>query len=314
MATTPSTEGLPMPTDSDSEVRPTLEDKDLPAMYRASDLNAGRTQARFIRLTRASLISLVVAAIAGALVWKIGSTDWAGVIAAVAFVFAILVRLQLVRTKPDSEWHRSRTIAESTKTVAWRYAVGGAPFGKANDADVDARFLKRLEEILQDLPGPYLAPADNNPDEITDGMRNLRGQNLDVRKASYVAGRIDDQIEWYGKKTTYNLNHADFWENLLLILELFGVLAAILKATGLFEIDLLGITAAITAAVISWLQVRQHATLARSYTVAGRQLGLVRAKQRQLSDDEEEWARFVDEAEEAISKENTTWRASHTDT
>ena len=51
--------------------------------------------------------------------------------------------------------------------------------------------------------------------------------------------------------------------------------------------------------------------LASAYEVASQELAVIGAHGDWASD-EPAWAHFVDQAEEAISREHTTWRASHT--
>ncbi len=60
---------------------------------------------------------LIVAAAAGLFVWKRGSVDWAGVIALVAFLIALYLRLTRVSTQPERTWYDGRAVAESTKTL-----------------------------------------------------------------------------------------------------------------------------------------------------------------------------------------------------
>ena len=49
--------------------------------------------------------------------------------------------------------------------------------------------------------------------------------------------------------------------------------------------------------------------LATAYAVAHHELGLIASRIDEIAA-EADWARFVDESEEAISREHTLWRAS----
>jgi hypothetical protein len=62
---------------------------------------------------------------------------------------------------------------------------------------------------------------------------------------------------------------------------------------------------------VSWLQTKQHSNLIESYSVAAQELAAIKA-QISPQDTEEAWARFVKEAEEAISREHILWKASRT--
>jgi hypothetical protein len=73
--------------------------------------------------------------------------------------------------------------------------------------------------------------------------------------------------------------------------------------------SLLGVAAAASASAAAWLQTRQHENLTTAYSVACQELASVRSLIEQ-NRDEATWAQFVEDAEEAISREHTMWRAS----
>ena len=67
-------------------------------------------------------------------------------------------------------------------------------------------------------------------------------------------------------------------------------------------------SAAAAAAAAAWTQMRQHRTLAAAYGLAAQELTLSRPLLEHV-DDEAEWSRAVADAEDAISREHTTWLA-----
>ena len=82
-----------------------------------------------------------------------------------------------------------------------------------------------------------------------------------------------------------------------------------LKATGVLRVDLLGLASAVVAGGAAWVQAKQHQTLATAYAVTSQELSTI-SGQVDWASTEQEWAHFVDQAEEAISREHTLWRAS----
>lgn len=292
----------------------TLEEQDLPAIYRAADQNSSKAQTGFLVTTGVSLALLVVAAGAGAFTWQIastGTTDWMGVIAAVAFAVAGLLRFNQIKSQPEKKWYDGRAVAESVKTLAWRYSVGAEPFGiERNPSEADDSFLDRLQEIWTNLGAASLVPPSTMGSQITPAMRALREKPLDERKEAYQTDRIENQIDWYRRKAQENDRAAKRWNFVLLAIEALGVLGAVLKATGTIEVDLLGFVGAVVAAGTSWLQAKQHSNLAEAYSVTAHELSAI--SDRISSQNRDTWARFVDEAEEAISREHTLWRASRT--
>jgi SMODS and SLOG-associating 2TM effector domain 3/SMODS and SLOG-associating 2TM effector domain 1 len=295
----------------------TLTQEDLPTLYQAANQNSVEAQRRFLRRSGVGLIMLVLAAGAGSLIGSQVSVlgtyaDPMGIAAAAAFVIAMLLRISLLTDRPERIWYGGRALAESSKTLAWRYAVGGAPFQIDQDpGEVDLAFTKRMEDILTDVDAASLAPPSGQVGQITQKMRELRARSLDERKEAYRVGRIEDQEQWYSRKSKRNKERSEQWNLALISLETIGVLGAILTAAGVVQIDLLGLTGAVVAAGASWLQAKQHSNLAEAYSVAAHELSAIHDRIL-LQKTEENWARFVSESEDAISREHTLWRASRT--
>ncbi len=266
-----------------------------------------------MRATAAELLMVVTAAIAGAFTWKTGGPDWAGVIAAIAFVVAIVLRVSLLTNRPERTWYDGRAVAESAKNLAWRYAVGADPFrvDTMTEAHAETVLVQRLRELLGGMKGLHLVPPSDGTEQISRNMRTLRSKSLEERKAAYAEGRIEDQQKWYSRKSRWNKKRARAWSVALLIIEVVGAGAAILKAAGVLELDLLGVAGAMVAAGVSWLQAKQHFNLAESYAVTAQELATIKA-QIASQGTEEAWAQFVKEAEQAISREHTLWKASRT--
>ena len=95
----------------------------------------------------------------------------------------------------------------------------------------------------------------------------------------------------------------------MLILQIAAAVGAFLKGFGVFDIDLFGIAGAAAASAAAWLETKQHHVVARAYRVAAQELDAIDALIPQQRT-EEAWGRFVAEAEEAISREHTMWKAS----
>src|SRR5262245_4365558 len=106
---------------------PQVTDADMPATYHAANKASVGAQAWFLRLRLLQLASLGLAAICGAITLK-DLAHPAATVGATAFVVAGAVTGYLLRSRPEQLWYDARAVAESAKTLAWRYAVGGSPF------------------------------------------------------------------------------------------------------------------------------------------------------------------------------------------
>jgi hypothetical protein len=217
----------------------------------------------------------------------------------------------LLRDQPQRVWYEARAAAESVKTLSWRYSVGGEPFniGTVSGEDTERLFLQELDGVIAVLRDLNLPLHSFTGDQITEPMRRLRTNNLEERKRVYEHDRVAQQQEWYGRKAKWNSRRASQWTIAMLVIEIAGVVAAIMKATGILEGDLLIFMGAVLAAVSAWLQTKQHETLATAYSITVVELASLRTKIK-LQSKEEDWAKFVSEAEEAFSREHTLWKAS----
>ena len=150
---------------------------------------------------RVRYLALVFAAVGGALSWKTGSMEIFGWLALVAFATSLGVEVYILAVQPDQLWYEGRAAAESVKTLAWRFAVCGDPFGpELSDRTADERFLSQIRAITQDLTHLSMPPPEGAQLQIPRGMLDMRKRTFEDRRAAYAKGRIDDQINWYTKK------------------------------------------------------------------------------------------------------------------
>jgi SMODS and SLOG-associating 2TM effector domain 3/SMODS and SLOG-associating 2TM effector domain 1 len=290
-----------------------VDESDFPPLYTAADQNSQDGQRRFLNATRLRLAMLVVAAAFGLFTWRTAGGDIAGIGAAVAFVVALLAELYLLQARPDRLWYDGRAVAESAKTLTWRFMVGGRPFGRdeVSDREAERLLLDRFRQVAASLAGAHLVPVSPAAEQIDPALRRLRELPLEERRELYRSQRIHGQQAWYARSARRHERRATQWSLILTSLEALGLTGGVLKATGVLTVDVLGLAGAVVAAGAAWVQAKQHQTLASAYAVASQELSAISA-QVDWASDEPEWAHFVDQAEEAISREHTLWRASRT--
>ena len=280
---------------------------DFPALYQSTDQSSLDGQKRFLWATKVRLVGLTLAAVCGAFDVTAGRVNPAGLAAVTCFAVALAAELYLLVTKPDRVWYEGRAAAESVKTMTWRYAVHGNPFGD-DVVDADEKFLHQVSDILHDLGELYFDPSIRADQQITAAMQKLRGEGFNVRKQAYTDGRIEDQRDWYARKSQWNRTRSSRWAFGAIAMELAGFAMGWLRGFGVVHIDLLGIFAAVAAGVTAWSQAKQYDTLHQAYFVASQELAAIRSEVEKQPP--EQWASFVDQAEGAISREHTLWRAA----
>ena len=291
-----------------------LTDTDLPGIFRASDDVSLLGQRRQVRGTATLLILTVAAAISATITAKVTThhIDVGGVLSALAFLLAIGCGIYLQRKRPERRWYGGRAIAESARTLAWLYAVGGGLFNVVTCDEPDNELVARFGLIAEKFGGPML-PDSASDGQITDNMRAVRQSSLEARKTAYLAGRIDAQINWYRQKAAWNAKRENIWRGAILLVLGIGLLAAIAKAANMMTFNLLGVAAVLAATTVAWLEAKDHSMLAAAYGVTATELDLARDGVQKISTDSEDsenaWSQFVEGAEQAISREHTLWLA-----
>ena len=282
-----------------------LDEPVLPALHDSFDASSAAFQGRFLRLTRMSLIATVLAAAAAAVSFESGH-DWPAVVALLALLAAGGARLVLLQDHPERAWYDARAGAESVKTLAWQYAVGGGPFRLSEDEpEVRRHLLDRFGRLVAEDRGLPQAP-DPEKHAITHWMLGLRAAPLQRRRDIYLRRRILDQIAWYGSSAKRNDAAARRWALATVGIQAVGMAAAVLRVTDSLHFDLISIAAASAAATTAWLESKDHSGLAEAYARTAHELALVRDELPEAAD-EAHWATFVADAESAISREHTSW-------
>lgn len=290
-------------------MKSTLGEGDLPGFWRAADTASLAGQGQALRLTRLRIFGLVIAAACGMLSPLFPQPTWVSVVAVLAFIVVLAVEVVSWVQQPERDWYSGRALAESAKTLAWRFSVCGAPFGPDLGFDAAERILAvRLDEVSREARdrvtvGPGGAVT-------TERMRALRSLPFDERRASYVEGRVVDQHEWYSRKARENRTSATRWRLVLIAGEIAAVVLAIVQALQPLPVAIAGFAATLIGCAGAWVAVKQYSNLASAYSVTATELALLKPQVEAAT--AEQWADVVDDAEEAISREHTLWLASRT--
>jgi SMODS and SLOG-associating 2TM effector domain 3/SMODS and SLOG-associating 2TM effector domain 1 len=286
---------------------------ELPAVYRSADSVSLKAQERFVSATLLSLCALVVGAVVSA--GAPTSPDWKAFVAWLSAAFlaiSLVLTLAIKAQRKEKIWYSGRALAESAKTLAWRYMTAAEPFGKADvDANVDDRFLKALGEVLKAAKTALGegGGASKGDDQITATMRAARERPLSDRIEVYVRCRIDQQRNWYSSKADANADLADRYYWYVIAAQVAALILALVRVHYPDEsFHAAGPLAALSAALIAWTQLKRYQEHAQAYSVASHELGLIKERARHLQG-EAEFSAFVGESENAISREHILWLA-----
>lgn len=283
-----------------------LKQLELPGLWKAADALSVSSQRSFFLFKRIELGLLVLGAIFGLI-----STTFLGGVGPIASIltFLIVVVIQLVglATKAESRWYDARAVAESIKSSAWQFAVGGEAF-RISTPDVESQFKARLSAMLASVPKLDLPPAHVNDASITSSMAEVRSMPLLDRVDIYRRLRVNDQVNWYARKAKWNRNRRRLFNCLTLFVEILAVVIGLLRIINGLEVDLIGVFAAIAAGLVAWSQAKKYEFLAESYSVTSHEVLMV-SETIKVPKSEVSWSQAVQDAEAAFSREHIMWHA-----
>lgn len=280
---------------------------DYPALYTAAGKRSDEAQKLYLRLIAAEYALLFVAAVMALDL----STDRRYFVF-YAFVFLASLVMLIVRSwlKPEQQWYRARALTESIKTTCWRYCMCAEPFGRGDtDAITRTEFLDHLRSILKHNQQVDISPEAAAGDQITTTMETTRALTLAQRRAFYLDHRVREQRKWYAKKAVANKKASKWWLGVGVFAYAVAILLVLFRIAypegGVWPIEPIIVVA---SAIIGWTQVKKFNELTSSYALTSHEIGIIQSRIQEVKK-EGEFAAFVNEAEQAFSREHTQWVA-----
>lgn len=291
----------------------TISSQDLPALYRAADAASKTAQKHYLWLFRAELVFIVIASILTSI--NVNTLD---VKRGLAIATAIVIFLSLSATvilrmsKFDKKWYGGRALAETVKTISWRFMTASEPYiSTLPSKDAANKFVSAMREVLNQirdsdkltLDGFGMAP------QIPVKMTSVRSLSFSERLRCYIICRIQEQREWYSNKAGDNRRAAGWMLAFIVTIQLLAISAAILLiALPNSPINLGSVLVTIASTLIAWLQMKKYSELSQSYAIAAHELGMIEEQANRITTDDE-LSIFVADAESAVSREHTLWMA-----
>lgn len=288
-------------------------DKDFPNYFRAGDKASLLAQYTYTKFVRWDLLFMVFASFLS--IYNYQSEDSKTVvyvISGLSLLIATILSLVIKNKKYEDVWYRGRALAESCKTLTWRYVTCSEYFEhNLEKAVVDKRFTDRIKEInneFSDLVGILNAKHIALP-IITDEMRRVRHLSIIERKQYYLKHRIDNQITWYSTKAESNKNKYENWFWAVIISQILAIISiGFLIKFPMSNFNLVGLFSTFSASCFSWLQLKKYQENKEAYTTATSELNIIKQELGEASS-ETEFSKFVLDAENAMSREHTLWIA-----
>jgi hypothetical protein len=283
-----------------------METIDYPALYISADGASSEAQTSLLQLNIWTSLLLL----AGALLSLLSFNNKASALASAFVLLGSLALYVFSRVKDyQSKWYRARALAESIKTVTWRYMMQSEPF--ADDATAVDDLRRTLTQLLSqnESIGALLAGGESEQGQLTEKMIGMRGSDLVFKKDFYMEHRIKNQRSWYSTKARLNKRLSTRWFWFLFGLYSSAIACALLKVAEpdwrYLPVELFVVAA---SCAIAWTQLKRFDELASSFGLAAHEIGLIEMKFSSVTDSGL-LATFVKEAENAFSREHTQWIA-----
>jgi integral membrane protein len=284
-----------------------LEDNDLPGFWRCADNTSIKAQKTVLLLVKLRFFGLIFAALLGVIA-SVTSWKFISILISVCFLMILLVEALEMHLQPNQNWYSGRALAESAKTLAWRFAVCGAPFDKDLSPSEAKKLLReRIDEVSKEASDKIIIDSDHPI--VTEAMVKLRQSSFEERKKAYISQRLENQYVWYANKAKWNQKRATYWKIILITGEFLATGIAGSQYIGLIPINIAGLLSTIVGCASTWIAVKQFSNLASAYSITASELAILKSKIEDITDPDK-WAIEVDDAEEAISREHTLWLAS----
>lgn len=290
-----------------------MEEKDFPNYYIAGDQASLMAQRLYTRYVRLDLFLMVLST--SLTIYNFKSEESkkiiyiiSGIIMLIAIIFSLVIK----NKKYEDIWYRGRALAESVKTLTWRFMTKSEYFENSiTDEEAKLRFTNRMRELheeFKDLHSSLKAKHLSLP-IITNEMGKVRNLDLSGRKKFYLKNRIDNQISWYSNKADSNKTKYEnwFWGVIAMqLLALISIVYLILSPGSNF--NFVGSFTTLSASFFGWLQLKKYQENKQAYTTATSELNLIKQEADFIST-EEKFEIFVLDSENAMSREHTLWLA-----
>lgn len=290
-----------------------MELKDFPNYYQAADNISIKSQKTYLNIIRFDLISMIIAAsLAIYSFQEVNQKFWIYCFTGFILLVGLILTIVLKSKKYEDVWYQGRALAESSKTLTWRFVTCAEYFEQSLDLNtVKERFIERIREVANEFKdlSDSMDSKVLNQEIITSKMLEVRNLSMNERKEYYIKNRIEDQQNWYSKKAEWNKGRFNFWFWIILASQFFAIVSVvILMNNPVSNWNIVGLLTTIASSAISWLQIKQHQEQKQAYTTASEELNFIKELSYNVNS-ENQLSEFILDSENAISREHTLWLA-----
>ncbi|WP_192938350.1 DUF4231 domain-containing protein [Flagellimonas hadalis] len=290
-----------------------MELKDFPNYYQAADNISIKSQKAYLNIIRFDLISMIFAALLAIYSFQdVNQKFWIYCFTGLLLLVGLILTIVLKSKKYEDVWYQGRALAESSKTLTWRFITCAEYFEQSLDLNtVKERFIERIREVANEFKdlSSSMDSKTLNQEIITSKMLEVRNLSMNERKEYYIKNRIEDQQNWYSKKAEWNKGRYNFWFWIILASQFFAIVSVVILMNNPDNNwNIVGLLTTIASSAISWLQIKQHQEQKQAYTTASEELNFIKELSYNINS-EKQLSEFILDSENAISREHTLWLA-----
>jgi hypothetical protein len=290
-----------------------IDDSDFPNLFQASDKASKNAQSNYLTIVATDLFFMTFAAALA--VYNYNSEvakESVYIISGIFLLLGLMLTIVMKTMGYEDLWYQGRALAESTKTLTWRFMTCSESFeSKLSEQVAKDVFIKKIKELgdkFTELNKNLNAKLLSLP-VTSQQMFDVRKLDLNGRKKYYIENRIQNQKDWYANKAEFNSRRYNFWFIIILISQVLGLISiTYLIVNPGSAWNFVGLFTTLASAALSWLQLKQHQELKQAYTTATQELSYIEELSFNITT-EETFSEFVLDSENAISREHTLWLA-----
>jgi len=290
-----------------------LETTEYPGLQQAADKASQDAQKYYILIMKSNLIfSVLAAALAIYNFHLVSYKEVIYIISSILLLISLILTFVIKQSKFEDYWYQGRALAESIKTLTWRFIIGSDNFEKSLNEDLaKSKFASSIIDLEKNFPDltSFMDAELAARDPVSKVMVKVRNQPWEERLQYYIEHRIIDQTKWYTSKAKYNQKMKVFWLWAAIVSQFIALICSvILVVNPATDWNFVGLFTTLAATVFAWLQLKQHEALKQAYTTAAIELSQIESLGKSIKS-EMELSRFVLDSENAISREHTLWLA-----
>jgi uncharacterized membrane protein YhaH (DUF805 family) len=290
-----------------------ITDDGLPNLFQAADCASKKAQSNYLWLMAFDLSFMILAS--GFAIYNYKSIDvkeWIYILSGILLLLGLVFTIIIKTKRFEDYWYQGRALAESCKTLSWRFMTCAEVFEiNVDSATAEIRFVDKIKQLSQKFTDLNKTLSSNllNKHIISNIMWSVRQLSTVERKEYYLKNRIREQKKWYSHKAEINRKRYNLWFSIILTSQALALTSVtyLIKDPN-SKWNLVGLFTTVASCCISWLQLKQHQELKQAYTTAAQELGYIEALANQIHTDTE-LSKFVLDSENAISREHTLWLA-----